>query len=251
MLYLNLCAAGVAHLPLESFATSAFWSAAAQIVLIDLLLGGDNAVVIALASRSLPLQQRRRAIVWGTVGAVGLRIVLTLFAVSLLELPWLNLAGAVLLAWIGMRLMLPDDSHADVEPADRLWAAVRTVITADLIMSLDNVVAVAAAARNAATGHEWALVGFGLVLSVPIVVWGSTLVIRLIRRFPVVVVLGAMLLGWIAGGLAAADPVLQPWLHVHGWGAGAHLACAALGLLVVWLGGSWLRRRRLSGIHGY
>jgi YjbE family integral membrane protein len=233
-------------LPLDTLATAAFWSAAAQIVLIDLLLGGDNAVVIALASRSLPLPQRRRAIIWGTVGAVGLRVLLTLFAVSLLELPWLKLVGAVLLAWIGMRLMLPEDQHADVRAADRLWVAVRTVITADLIMSLDNVVAIAAAARNAATGHEWALVAFGLVLSVPIIVWGSALVIGLISRFPVIVELGAMLLGWIAGGLAAADPAVHPWLQARSWGQAAHVLGGALGLLLVWVGGRWLRRRHIA-----
>lgn len=237
-------------MPLESLATAAFWTAAAQIVLIDLLLGGDNAVVIALASRSLPLPQRRRAIIWGTVGAVGLRVVLTLFAVSLLELPWLKLVGAVLLAWIGMRLMLPDDGHADVRPADRMWVAVRTVITADLIMSLDNVVAIAAAARNAATGHEWALVAFGLVLSVPIIVWGSALVIRLISRFPAVVVLGAMLLGWIAGGLAVTDPVLRSWLQAQRWGGAAHALAGALGVIVVWVGGRWMRRRHAATRHG-
>ena len=234
-------------MPLESLATAAFWSAAAQIVLIDLLLGGDNAVIIALASRGLPLEQRRRAIIWGTVGAVGLRIVLTLFAVRLLELPGLKLVGAVLLLWIGMRLMLPEDSHADVKPADRLWAAVRTVITADLIMSLDNVVAIAGAARNAQTRHDWALVSFGLVLSVPIIVWGSAIVIRLITRFPVIVLLGAMLLGWIAGGLAAGDPVLQPWLHRQPLGEHAHALGGLLGLLLVWLGGRWMRGRATHG----
>ena len=230
-------------MPLESLATAAFWTAAAQIVLIDLLLGGDNAVIIALASRGLPLEQRRRAIIWGTVGAVGLRIVLTLFAVRLLELPGLKLVGAVLLLWIGMRLMLPEDSHADVKPADRLWAAVRTVITADLIMSLDNVVAIAGAARNAQTRHDWALVSFGLVLSVPIIVWGSAMVIRLITRFPVIVLLGALLLGWIAGGLAAGDPLLQPWLRRQPLAEHAHVLGGLLGLLLVWLGGRWMRAR--------
>ncbi len=235
---------------LEASATAAFAGAAAQIVLIDLLLGGDNAVVIALASRRLPLPQRRRAIVWGTVGAVGLRVVLTLFAVRLLELPWLKLLGGALLAWIGMRLMLPDDPSPRVEPAQRLWQAVRTVMVADLIMSLDNVVAIAAAARNAATAHQGLLVAFGLGLSVPIVVWGSALVLRLMSRFPLIVLLGALLLGWIAGGLAAGDPVLQPWLRRQPWGGMAHALGGVGGLLLVAAGGGWLRAAHRRGDRG-
>lgn len=238
-------------MPLDSFATTAFWSASAQIVLIDLLLGGDNAVVIALASRRLIGQQRRRAIALGTVGAVGLRIVLTLFAVRLLELPGLKLVGALLLAWIGMRLLLPDAHDPRVKEADGLWAAVRMVMVADLIMSLDNVVAIAAAARNSDTGHEWILVVFGLVLSVPIIVWGSSLVIRLITRFPVVVLFGALLLGWIAGGLASQDPMLRDWLREQAWAGSAHLVGGLLGLLLVGLGGSWLRRRRGCVLRGF
>lgn len=237
-------------MPLEPAATAAFVGAAAQIVLIDLLLGGDNAVVIALASRRLPLAQRRRAILWGTLGAVGLRIVLTLFAVRLLQLPWLKLLGAVLLAWIGMRLMLPDEAHPEVQAADRLWVAVRLVITADLVMSLDNVVAIAGAARNAATAHQGLLVAFGLALSVPIVVWGSSLVIRLMTRFPWVVALGALMLGWIAGGLAAADPAVEPWLHRQPWGAAAHEIGGGVGVLAVWLGGQALRLRRAGAAGG-
>jgi YjbE family integral membrane protein len=237
--------AGVSILPLESFASAAFWTASAQIVLIDLLLGGDNAVVIAMASRRLAAHQRRRAIMLGTVGAVGMRIVLTLFAVRLLELPGLKLAGGLLLGWIGMRLMLPEAHEAKVEEADELWSAVRIVIVADLIMSLDNVVAIAAAARNSAAEHEWILVIFGLVLSVPIIVWGSSLVIGLITRFPVVIVLGAMMLGWIAGGLCATDPLVHGWLLSRSWGGSAHLLASAFGLLLVWLGGSWMRRHRM------
>lgn len=239
-------------MPLESFASAAFWTASAQIVLIDLLLGGDNAVIIAMASRRLAAHQRRRAIMLGTVGAVGMRIVLTLFAVSLLELPGLKLAGGLLLAWIGMRLMLPDAHDAKVNEADELWSAVRIVIVADLIMSLDNVVAVAAAARNSAAGHEWILVIFGLALSVPIIVWGSSLVIGLITRFPVVIVLGAMMLGWIAGGLCATDALVHGWLIAQPWGASAHLLASAFGLLLVWLGGSWMRRRRMpANLRGF
>ena len=239
-------------MPLESFASAAFWTASAQIILIDLLLGGDNAVVIAMTSRRVAAHQRRRAIMLGTVGAVAMRVVLTLFAVRLLDLPGLKLAGGLLLAWIGMRLMLPDAHEAQVKEADALWSAVRIVIVADLIMSLDNVVAIAAAARNAATGHEWALVVFGLALSVPIIVWGSALVIRMITRFPIVIVLGAMMLGWIAGGLCATDPLVHGWLAAQSWGASAHLLAGAAGLLLVWLGGSWMRRRRMpSGMRGF
>ncbi|SBP86452.1 putative membrane protein TerC [Thiomonas delicata] len=234
-------------LPLESFLTPVFWAALGQIVLIDILLGGDNAVVIALASRKLPPLQRRKAIFWGTIGAVALRVVLIFFALSLLKLPFLKIIGAVLLLWIGVKLMQPDDEpeggHGSVQAADKLWAAVKTVIVADLVMSLDNVIAIAGAAQNAGADHSLILVIFGLVLSVPIIVWGSQMVIGLMTRYPVIITLGAMLLGWIAGGLVVTDPAAESWVHAQSWGQRAGMLAGAAGAMLVWGIGQWIRSR--------
>ncbi len=224
----------------ESFITPAFWIGLSQIVVIDILLGGDNAVVIALASRKLPRAERRQAIVYGTAGAVLLRVVLVVFALRLLELPLLRVAGALMLLWIGARLMQPEhDDAAPVRAQDRLWAAIRTVILADLVMSLDNVIAIAGAAQRAGGDRAVVLVVFGLLLSVPLIVWGSGLVVVLMHRLPWLVTAGALLLGWIAGGLAASDAALQRWLSF----AHAPEACGAAGAALVWLAGRALRPR--------
>jgi YjbE family integral membrane protein len=192
------------------FTTPEFWIAVGQIILIDILLGGDNAVVIALACRKLPPKQRARGIIWGTVGAIVLRVALIFFALQLLAIPFLKIVGAILLLWIGVKLLLPEhgEGHADIEGSDRLWGAVKTVIIADFVMSLDNVIAIAGAAESAGGDHSMALVIFGILVSIPIIVWGSQFVIRLMDRFPVIITLGAMLLGWIAGTMAMTDPAL-------------------------------------------
>jgi YjbE family integral membrane protein len=186
------------------------WVAVGQIIMIDILLGGDNAVVIALACRKLPAQQRLQGILWGTAGAIVLRVILIFFALTLLAIPFLKLVGAVLLLWIGMKLLLPQDEegHGHIEGSDRLWGAVKTVIVADLVMSVDNVIAIAGAAQGASDGHQMPLVIFGLLVSIPIIVWGSQLVIKLMDRFPVIITAGGMLLGWIAGTMAVTDPAL-------------------------------------------
>ena len=191
------------------FLTSpAFWVALGQIIMIDILLGGDNAVVIALACRKLPPAQRTKGILWGTAGAIVLRVILIFFAMTLLALPWLKFIGALLLVWIGIKLIAPDDEgHGDVATSDKLLAAIKTIIVADLVMSVDNVIAIAGAAQNAGE-HQMLLVVLGLLISIPIIVWGSTLVIKLMARFPIIIVGGGMLLGWIAGGMLVSDPVL-------------------------------------------
>lgn len=191
-----------------------FWLAVGQIIMIDILLGGDNAVVIALACRKLPDAQRTKGIIWGTAGAIVLRVVLIFFALTLLKLPYLKLIGGALLFWIGMKLLVPEDEdeHASVQASDKLWAAVKTVIVADFVMSLDNVIAIAGAAEGAGGDHKMPLVIFGLLVSIPIIVWGSQMVIKLMDRFPVVITAGAMLLGWIAGTMMLSDPALSPWL---------------------------------------
>ncbi len=217
-----------------------FWISVGQIILIDILLGGDNAVVIALACRKLPPELRATGVMWGVVGAVGARIVLIFFALQLLALPYLKAVGALLLLWIGIKLMLPEDDegHGKLEGGSTLWSAVRTVIVADAVMSLDNVIAVAAAAD----GHL-GLVVFGILVSVPIIVWGSKFVLMLIDRFPMVVVFGAALLGWIAGGMLVGDVAWKSWLEAQpAWLDRA--ASAAGAAFVVVVGKLLVMRRR-------
>ena len=184
-----------------------FWVALGQIIIIDILLGGDNAVVIALACRKLPPDLRRKGIIYGTAGAIVLRVILIAFAMTLLALPALKLVGALLLVWIGVKLLAPDDEgHDNIQGSDKLLAAIKTIIVADLVMSVDNVIAIAGAAQSSGE-HQMLLVVLGLLISIPIIVWGSQLVITLMERFPLIIVAGGMLLGWIAGGMLVTDPL--------------------------------------------
>ncbi len=219
---------------MEEFLTAHFWLAVGQIIMIDILLGGDNAVVIALACRKLPPHQRVKGILWGTAGAILLRVILIAFALTLLQVPFLKLVGAALLLWIGVKLLVPDDDgHSNIEGSDKLWAAVKTVIIADLVMSIDNVIAIAGAATGAETHHQLPLVIFGLLVSIPIIIGGSQMVLKLMDRFPIIITLGGMLLGWIAGTMAHSDPAVTAWLPqtaVWNYGLGA---AGALGVLLV------------------
>jgi YjbE family integral membrane protein len=173
---------------MEEFMTAGFWLAVGQIIMIDILLGGDNAVVIALACRNLPGKQRTKGIIYGTIGAIILRVILIAFALALLSIPYLKLVGAALLLWIGVKLLQPEDEgDHSVNSSDKLWAAVKTVIIADLVMSVDNVLAIAGAAQGAHQQHQLPLVIFGLLVSIPIIVGGSQLVLKLMERFPVVI----------------------------------------------------------------
>lgn len=225
---------------LEIINAPGFFVAVLQIIAIDIVLSGDNAVVIALACRNLPAAQRRLGILWGVAGAVGLRVLLTLFAVGLLGFPWLKLAGGILLLWIGIQLLVPeDDDGPGIKPADHLIGAIRTIIVADFVMSLDNVIGVAAAAK----GNVY-LLGFGLVVSIPLIVWSSQLMLKLMERFPVVVVLGAGLLGWVAGEMMSSDLAVKDWLAVHL--PAAHYLLPALGTLLVVLTGKWMERRHAA-----
>lgn len=234
---------------IEEFLTPHFWVAVGQIIMIDILLGGDNAVVIALACRKLPDNQRTKGIVWGTVGAIVLRIILIAFALALLQIPYLKFIGALLLLWIGVKLIAPDDEdeHGNIQSSDKLWTAIKTVIVADLVMSIDNVVAIAAAAQGAGEKHELALVIFGLLVSIPIIVGGSQIILRLMDRFPIIITLGGMLLGWIAGTMAHTDPALVPWLpQDRTW----YYALGVAGALLVLVIGKWLQRRRAAAPAG-
>ena len=193
---------------MDFLASPEFWLALGQIIIIDILLGGDNAVVIALACRKLPPAQRTKGIIWGTAGAIVLRVILIAFAMTLLALPFLKFVGALLLVWIGVKLLAPDEEgHGDVQGSDKLLAAIKTIIVADLVMSVDNVIAIAGAAQNAGD-HSFLLVVLGLLISIPIIVWGSQLVIKLMERFPLIITPGGMLLSWIAGGMLVTDPAL-------------------------------------------
>ena len=242
---------------MDAFMHTDFWVAVGQIIMIDILLGGDNAVVIALACRRLPPKQRTQGIIWGTAGAIVLRVILIFFALTLLAIPFLKIVGALLLVWIGIKLIAPDDEggHGDINASDKLWAAVKTVIVADLVMSVDNVIAVAGAAEGAGGDHKMALVVFGLVVSIPIIVWGSQLVIKLMDRFPLIITIGGMLLGWIAGTMAVSDPAVLGYLPtlpvtrtgalpevvaVVRYGAGVAGAMLVLGL------GMWVKRRNVA-----
>lgn len=234
---------------MESFLTGSFWVAVGQIILIDIVLGGDNAVVIALACRSLPPKQRTKGIIWGTAGAIVLRVILIFFALTLLAIPYLKLVGAALLLWIGVKLLLPqpEDAHAGIQSSDRLWSAVRTVIVADLVMSVDNVIAIAGAAESAGGPHKMALVIFGLLVSIPIIVWGSQLVLKLMDRFPFIITAGGMLLGWIAGTMAVTDPAIAGMLTPPDlWKYGAGVAGALFVLAVGWALGRRSRAERLE-----
>ncbi|MCX7165424.1 MAG: TerC family protein [Rhodocyclales bacterium] len=217
--------------------TAAFWIAVLQIILIDILLGGDNAIVIALACRRLPEAQRRTGIFWGVVGAIGLRVALIFFALQLLTVPWLKIVGAVLLFWIGVKLLQPEEAgHDDVAASTTLTGAIKTIIVADAVMSLDNVIAVAGAAKG-----SMLLVVFGILVAIPIVVWGSQLVLKLMDRYPMVITAGGALLGWIGGGMIVTDPALPPSLF-DSIPYAETLAAAAGGALVVVLG-KWLEAR--------
>ena len=230
---------------MEEFLTAQFWLAVGQIILIDILLGGDNAVVIALACRSLPEAQRMKGILWGTAGAIALRVILIGFALTLLAIPYLKLVGGVLLVWIGVKLLLPtdDDEHGNIQASDKLWGAVKTVIVADLVMSIDNVIAIAGAAQGAAEQHQMPLVIFGLLVSIPIIIWGSQLVLKLMDRFPMIITLGAALLGYIAGGLVLTDPAVTSRLGEMS-SQTVTLAGLAGAALVVLLGRVLARRQK-------
>ena len=210
---------------MEMLQTPEFWIGLLKIIWINIILSGDNAVVIALAARSLPPHQQRMAVLWGSGAAVVMRIALTVVAVQLLALPYLQIIGGLLLLWIGVQLLGDeDDGEGEAKEHGTLMSAVRTILIADLVMSLDNVIAVAAAAKGSLT-----LLILGLAISIPLVIFGSTLMIKLMERFPIIVVLGAGLIGWVGGETMIGDAVLadvlasKPWLHYVAAAAGAAL----------------------------
>jgi YjbE family integral membrane protein len=234
---------------MEELATQAFWIGLAKIIGVNVVLSGDNAVVIALAARSLPARQQKQAILWGAGAAVALRIILTIFAVALLTLPWLKIVGSLLLFWIGIKLLVPGDGDDDINASDHLLTAIKTILIADLVMSLDNVIAVAAAADGSLT-----LLILGLAISIPLVVFGATLLVTLMERYPVIITIGAALIGMVAGEMLVTDPVLADYMAGMGikfndgrptiGELNLTLVAGAVGAVIVVVWGLWLARRQ-------
>ena len=222
---------------MDALLGAAFWIGLFKIVWIDIILSGDNAVVIALATLGLPPEQQKKAVMFGSGAAVLLRVALTVIAAKLMQLPFVEVIGGLLLLWIGMGLLKSEDDAAGSGNAVKqgMLAAVRTILLADFVMSLDNVIAVAAAA-----GGNVLLLILGLAISIPLVVFGSTLMIKLMARFPIIVTLGAALIGWVAGETITNDHVLQGFVQEHPW---VHYAAAAAGAVLVILLGKWMQAR--------
>jgi len=226
---------------LNELQTAAFWTGLLAIIWVNIILSGDNAVVIALAARSLPARQQKQAVIWGAGAAVVLRIILTIVAVELLRLPWLKLIGGVLLFWIAVKLLVPEDGSDDgVESSENLWAAIKTILIADLVMSLDNVIAVAAVAKD-----SFVLLILGLAISIPLVIFGATMLMKIMDRYPIIITIGAGLLGWVAGDMMATDPVLKDWVDANA--AWLHWAAPAAGAAFVVATGKWLAARAEAG----
>jgi YjbE family integral membrane protein len=187
-----------------------FWTALLKIIGVNIVLSGDNAVVIALAARSLPPHQQKQAVIWGSAAAIVMRVILTLFAVALLGLPWLKLIGSVLLLWIGVKLLMPEDEGPDIKASDNMMSAIKTILIADLVMSLDNVIAVAAAA-----GGSTVLLVLGLAISIPLVIFGATMLLKLMERWPIIITIGAGLLGFVAGEMAWEDSAISSFTSAY------------------------------------
>ena len=233
---------------MEMLASQEFWLGLLKIIGVNIILSGDNAVVIALAARSLPRRQQKLAVFWGSGAAIVMRIVLTIFAVALLSLPWLKIVGSLLLFWIGVKLLIPEEDGEDIAASDKLIDAIKTILIADLVMSLDNVIAVAAAA-----GGNYVLLILGLAISIPLVIFGATLLLKLMDRFPVIITIGAGLIGWVAGEMLVTDLALKDWLTGLGavyskadkpfvGGVSLEYLFGAVGVAIVIALGKWLGR---------
>jgi YjbE family integral membrane protein len=240
---------------LEEFATQAFWIGLAKIIGVNIILSGDNAVVIALAARSLPAKQQKQAVIWGSLAAIVMRVVLTLFAVALLQVPWLKLIGSLLLFWIGIKLLIPEEGDEEIAASDQLLSAIKTILIADLVMSLDNVIAVAAAA-----GGSVVLLILGLAISIPLVIFGATLLLKLMERFPVIITIGAGLIGWVAGEMLVADAALEGWFtslgvqyeqgHPKVGGFSLEILAGIVGIVIVVALGTLLAKRKSAAVEG-
>jgi YjbE family integral membrane protein len=230
------------------FSSGALWGAFGAIIVANILLSGDNAVVIAMAARSLPPEQQKKAIFWGSAAAIVMRIVLTVVAVQLLQLPYLKIIGGLLLLWIGVQLLVDSEDDGEVKAHGTMFAAIRTILVADLVMSVDNVLAVAGAADRAPENARLPLLIVGLGLSIPLIIAGSTLLMKIMDRFPIIITLGAALLGFLAGEMFVTDPFSSAWFHTNIPEADFILGAACAVLVVVV--GTWLQRRsRTASTH--
>ena len=225
---------------IEYLTNPVFWIGLLQVIIVNILLSGDNAVVIALAARSLPAHQQKQAIIWGSVAAIIMRVILTIVAVEMLKWPYLKIIGGLLLFWIAIQLLVPEDDAGDgIESSSNVLVAIRTILIADLVMSLDNVIGVAAAAKG-----DDVLVILGLAISIPLIIFGSTILVKLMDRFPVIITAGAALLGWVAGEMLITDPILVDWVAAQmpwtrlalPFGGHVELAAVAGALLVIAVG---------------
>jgi YjbE family integral membrane protein len=220
----------------------AFWTGLLTIIWINVILSGDNAVVIALAARSLPKHQQQKAVFWGAGAAVVMRVVLTVGAVELLKLPYLKIVGGLLLLWIAVRLLLPEDDDSEVKGSGNLLQAIKTILVADVVMSLDNVLAVAAVAKDSIV-----LLILGLGLSIPLVIFGATFLMKLMVRYPIIITIGAALLGWVAGDMLISDPILTQWVAEHAKWMHFRLPeftwTEIAGAILVVMVGKWLGKR--------
>ncbi len=226
---------------MEALTSGAVWAALGAIVVANILLSGDNAVVIAMAARSLPPDRQKKAIFYGSAAAIVMRILLTIGAVQMLQVPYLKIVGAVALLWIGVQLLLDSEGEGEIRETGTMAAAIRTILVADLVMSIDNVIAVAAAATRAPDEYRLALLAVGLATSIPLIIVGSTLLMKIMARLPVIITLGAALLGWLAGEMFASDPAIAGWLEANL--PHAELAFGIVGAVAVVLVGKWLHRR--------
>ncbi len=228
---------------MEHIAEATFWVALGKIIWVNILLSGDNAVVIALAARSLPAHQRNKAIFAGSAAAIVLRVVLTVFAVQLLQFPYLKIIGAVLLFWIGVQLLVPESESEDgFKSSEHLWSAVRTILIADLVMSVDNVLAVAAAADGGPAESRLLLLIIGLGLSIPLIIFGSQLLMKVMERYPVIITIGAALLGFVAGEMLVTDRAVEHLFEAAGRASTTIIEVAgAVGVVLI---GQWLARRK-------
>ena len=227
---------------MEALTSGAVWGALGAIIVANILLSGDNAVVIAMAARSLPEHQQKKAIYLGSAAAIVMRIVLTIVAVQMLQVPYLKIIGALALLWIGAQLLVESEEEGEVKEVGTMAAAIRTILIADLVMSIDNVIAVAAAASRAPEDYRLVLLIIGLATSIPLIIIGSTLLMKIMERFPIIVTLGAALLGFLAGEMFVTDPVVDEWFKAHL--PHAQLIFGAIGAIGVVVVGRWLHHRQ-------
>lgn len=218
-----------------------FLIALSKIMMVNIVLSGDNAVVIAMASRCLPPKQQKMAILWGSAGAIGLRILLTIVAVVLLQIPYLQFLGGLLLIWIAAKLLIEENHDENINASSSMWAAVKTIIIADIVMSLDNTLAIAAIANG-----DYLVLGIGLALSIPLIIFGSQILVAIMNRFPIIVFIGAALIAWTAGEMVNADPQIGAHIvqYIPHWIVPTALTVAVVGY------GYYTQKKRGKATHG-